>query len=343
MARMPAWSASTSIGSSRTPSSAARFGPRRAGGRIETRMPPGRSTSRERLRTSPPRVSRTTSTSPTASAKSVVAVVDHLVRAELAQEVVLGGARGADDVRAARLGDLHGEVADAAGGGVDQHPLPRPDVGGVDQGLPGGERGQRQRGRPATWSRPAGLRGEGAGGAGDVLGVGAGAVRVGQHAEDLVARLEEGDAEADRLDDAGDVPAEDERRLAAGQPPAAAVLPVGRVDARPRAPGRGLAQARARDASSSASSSTSGPPKASWLIGAHRVVVWCSWFRCVQPAAGRRSATMARWPSFDRIVPHWSICATHRVVVLALDGVYPFELGIPSRIFGAADGPCTRC
>lgn len=28
----------------------------------------------------------------------------------------------------------------------------------------------------------------------------------------------------------------------------------------------------------------------------------------------------------------------HRVVVLALSGVYPFELGIPSRIFGAADG-----
>ncbi|MFI9567261.1 GlxA family transcriptional regulator [Streptomyces rishiriensis] len=27
----------------------------------------------------------------------------------------------------------------------------------------------------------------------------------------------------------------------------------------------------------------------------------------------------------------------HRVVVLALDGVYPFELGIPARIFGAAD------
>ncbi|WP_411152484.1 GlxA family transcriptional regulator [Streptomyces sp. A30] len=28
----------------------------------------------------------------------------------------------------------------------------------------------------------------------------------------------------------------------------------------------------------------------------------------------------------------------HRVVVLALDGVYPFELGIPSRVFGATDG-----
>ncbi|NEB04145.1 helix-turn-helix domain-containing protein [Streptomyces sp. SID13726] len=30
--------------------------------------------------------------------------------------------------------------------------------------------------------------------------------------------------------------------------------------------------------------------------------------------------------------------AVHRVVVLAVDGVYPFELGIPSRVFGAADG-----
>ncbi|MCG7205585.1 GlxA family transcriptional regulator [Streptomyces arenae] len=30
--------------------------------------------------------------------------------------------------------------------------------------------------------------------------------------------------------------------------------------------------------------------------------------------------------------------APHRVVVLALDGVYPFELGTPTRILGAADG-----
>ncbi|MGI5466933.1 GlxA family transcriptional regulator [Streptomyces sp. CA-132043] len=30
--------------------------------------------------------------------------------------------------------------------------------------------------------------------------------------------------------------------------------------------------------------------------------------------------------------------SAHRVVILALDGVFPFELGIPSRIFGAADG-----
>ncbi|MGW6917081.1 GlxA family transcriptional regulator [Kitasatospora sp. NPDC054939] len=30
--------------------------------------------------------------------------------------------------------------------------------------------------------------------------------------------------------------------------------------------------------------------------------------------------------------------SAHRVAVLALAGVYPFELGIPSRVFGAADG-----
>ena len=28
----------------------------------------------------------------------------------------------------------------------------------------------------------------------------------------------------------------------------------------------------------------------------------------------------------------------HRVVVLAPDGAYPFDLGIPRRVFGAADG-----
>ncbi|WP_433477706.1 GlxA family transcriptional regulator [Spirillospora sp. CA-142024] len=32
------------------------------------------------------------------------------------------------------------------------------------------------------------------------------------------------------------------------------------------------------------------------------------------------------------------MASAHRVAVLALDGVYPFELGIPSRIFGATDG-----
>src|SRR5690349_3198128 len=33
-----------------------------------------------------------------------------------------------------------------------------------------------------------------------------------------------------------------------------------------------------------------------------------------------------------------AMAAVHRVVVLALDGVYPFELGISKRVFGSADG-----
>jgi transcriptional regulator GlxA family with amidase domain len=32
------------------------------------------------------------------------------------------------------------------------------------------------------------------------------------------------------------------------------------------------------------------------------------------------------------------MASAHRVAVLALDGVYPFELGMPSRIFGATEG-----
>ncbi|WP_460071889.1 GlxA family transcriptional regulator [Streptomyces sp. YKOK-I1] len=37
-------------------------------------------------------------------------------------------------------------------------------------------------------------------------------------------------------------------------------------------------------------------------------------------------------------MPHRAKPDRHRVVVLAVDGVYPFELGMPSRILGAADG-----
>src|SRR3954451_4365420 len=74
-------------------------------------------------------------------------VVDGLVRADLAQEIVLARARRADDVRAARLRDLHGEVPDAARGGVDEDALALAAPGGVDKLLPGGEGGERQRGR----------------------------------------------------------------------------------------------------------------------------------------------------------------------------------------------------
>ena len=157
------------------------------------------------------------------------AVVDGLVHAQGTQEVVLGGAGGADDVRAAGLGDLYGEMADAAGRRVDEDPLPGLDVGGVDQCLVGGESGERQ-GAGLDVVDTCRLAGEDAGGAGHVLGVGTHSMRVGQHAEDLVTRLEQGDAGADGLDDAGDVPPEDEWQTVDG-PDLSPVPPVGRVDA----------------------------------------------------------------------------------------------------------------
>ena len=58
--------------------------------------------------------------------------------------VVLGGPRGADDVGAAGLGDLHGEVADSPGGCVDQDPVVLPHVRHVDERLPSGEPGERK-------------------------------------------------------------------------------------------------------------------------------------------------------------------------------------------------------
>ena len=41
----------------------------------------------------------------------------------------------------------------------------------------------------------------------------------------------------------------------------------------------------------------------------------------------------------SRPPPHRHPGPRHRVVVLALDGVIPFDLGIPARLFGAALGP----
>ncbi|AIA08500.1 hypothetical protein DC74_8096 [Streptomyces noursei] len=102
-------------------------------------------------------------------------------------------------------------MADAAGRGVDQHVLTGPESRGVDEGLPGGERGERQSGRLDVVD-PGRLGREGAGGSGHVLGVGTGPVRVGQHAEHLVTGPEEGDPVAGLHHGAGDVPAEGQRR-----------------------------------------------------------------------------------------------------------------------------------
>ena len=93
-----------------------------------------------------------------------------------------------------------------------------------------------------------GLRDERPRGADDVLRMGPGAVRVGEHTEDLVARCEQRDAEADLRDHSGHVPAQGVRRIAQ-EPAAGAVLPVRRVHARRLHPHEDLADAgsRARD------------------------------------------------------------------------------------------------
>ncbi|WP_239106768.1 DJ-1/PfpI family protein, partial [Streptomyces rubrogriseus] len=46
----------------------------------------------------------------------------------------------------------------------------------------------------------------------------------------------------------------------------------------------------------------------------------------------------ARAAELDRLMRPAPRPGAHQVAVLALDGVYPFELGIPHRVLGSADG-----
>ena len=142
---------------------------------------------------------------------------------------MLGRTRSPDHVRTARLRDLHRQVPDAAGGGEDQDALTRPDVRGLDERLPGREPGERQRAgldvvQPVRDPRELARR------RGDVLGVRGRLAREARHAEDAVSGREPRHSVADLLDDAGDVPADRERRLAE-EAAARAHLPVDRVDA----------------------------------------------------------------------------------------------------------------
>lgn len=173
------------------------------------------------------------------------AIVDHFVDAEAAEEVVVGRARGADDVCAACSGDLYREVVDAAGGRVDQNPLARLHIRGVDQGLPGGESSQGD-GGGSNVIEVVRFAGEGAGGTGDIFGGRAVAVRVGEHAEDLVAGVEQGDPRADGRDLTGDIPAQHERRRGEEHARQGAVLPVGGVEGGGADPYQDLARAGGR-------------------------------------------------------------------------------------------------
>src|SRR3954471_14817851 len=87
---------------------------------------------------------------------------------------------------------------------------------------------------------------------------------------------------------------------------------------------------RGEGRSTSTTSRTSGPPRVCWLMTCMVLTVLMV---TSLPVASRQGNGRIANLRYDRAMQQ-----VERVVVLALDGVYPFELGIPSRIFGAADG-----
>ena len=77
----------------------------------------------------------------------VLAVVDDVIRAELAQALELGWrGRGRDDARARGFGELQREDRHAAGA-LDEHRVARLDLRRDEQRAPGGERGAGERRR----------------------------------------------------------------------------------------------------------------------------------------------------------------------------------------------------
>ena len=74
-------------------------------------------------------------------------VVDDVVGADRPDQVLLRRAAHAGHLSAERLGDLHGERADASSRADDQDLLPRLDAARVAQRLEGGETGHRNGGR----------------------------------------------------------------------------------------------------------------------------------------------------------------------------------------------------
>ena len=159
-------------------------------------------------------------------------VVDRLVDSEIPQEAVLLLAGSPDDVGAARLRDLNGQVPDAAGRRVHQNAGALPHLGHVDQRLPCRQPGKRQASRLLVAESVRGSR-ELAGGRGDELRIGPREPGEPGHAEDAIARGETGDVRVNLLHHSGDVPAEDQRWVSdrVPEPASRARLPVDGIDA----------------------------------------------------------------------------------------------------------------
>ena len=102
-------------------------------------------------------------------------------------------------MRAARAGELHGERADSAGGTMDQDTLVWAEPAVVEQPLPGGERGQRERGALGVPERPR-PRHQQLGGERRVVGCDAVAVER-REREHLVTGRDAGDVASNFFDD----------------------------------------------------------------------------------------------------------------------------------------------
>ncbi len=135
---------------------------------------------------------------------SVRAVVDGR-RAVSLNDLALAGAARGEYLCAMGQGDLHRDMAHAAGAAVHQHALAGADAGAIDQPLPCRDEDQRQGGRLAH-REVARLDGQQVGIDGGIFGQRAlDATDAARHAIHFVARLEVMDAQADGCHHAGQV------------------------------------------------------------------------------------------------------------------------------------------
>ena len=175
------------------------------------------------------------------------AVVDHLGRAEFAQPLRVAGRRRRRHPCAEVRGQLHGEVADSAGAGMDEDALPLVRVRRLDHEPPRGERRERY-GRGFGVRQRGGLAREREGRHDRVLGVRATRAREGDGAEHLGVGREGVRLERRRDHDPAEVEAErrGQGRHGARDTRAGAGLRVDGVDAGGDDPHEHLAEHGAR-------------------------------------------------------------------------------------------------
>lgn len=274
-------------------------------------------------------------------------VIDDLVGSEIPEEVVVGRTRRPYDVCPSSLGDLDGDMAKAARRGVHENTLALLHVNGVDQCLPSSQTDEWQCGGVEVINASR-LGGEVTCGPGEVLGVGATGRREVGHPVNLVARPVDRYAQTDSRDDPRHIPTENERGLTQ-EASTGASLPVSGVDASGMdldqdLVGAGLGSVQFDlhqhlGATECLLADRSHPVTvrvSRCRVGLAVVcIIGCPSMGGASAAAGQPWAFPTRVSSGPKAIP----CkdrAMHRVVVLALDGVIPFELSIPVRIFGSA-------